>query len=82
MLLLQHNFKKLRNNLEKSTDTGKFTRHLQYKGGVILWKHWKQAYEEDRMHGIRTFHRLSDEHFELTPTSRMRNHLADEVLCP
>lgn len=51
-------------------------------GKEILWTHWKRAYEYDRSMGIRTFHRLSDEHFELTPTSRMRNHLADEVLCP
>lgn len=80
--VFQHNFKKVRNNLEKSHANGKSTRHLQTKSGEILWQHWREAYNYDKSLGIRTFHKLTDAHFELTPTSRMRNHLADEVLCP
>lgn len=51
-------------------------------GCSIVWKHWRDAYSHDRSMGIRTFPRLTDDHFDLSPASRMRNHLADEVLCP
>ena len=77
---LQHNFKKIRNNLEKSCKTSS-KRSLMKDGKPILWEHWKQSYENDLLHNaIRTYHRLSSEHFTLTSSSRMRNYLAYDVL--
>eukprot|EP00112_Aurelia_sp_Birch-Aquarium-sp1_P011554 Seg2427.7 transcript_id=Seg2427.7/GoldUCD/mRNA.D3Y31 product="hypothetical protein" protein_id=Seg2427.7/GoldUCD/D3Y31 len=77
-----HNFQKLRNNVEKSSCNGKTTRHLIYNGCPILWSHWKSAYEFDcTVCCPRTYAKFSDAHFVLTPSSRMRNHLADDVLC-
>eukprot|EP00112_Aurelia_sp_Birch-Aquarium-sp1_P000832 Seg108.1 transcript_id=Seg108.1/GoldUCD/mRNA.D3Y31 product="hypothetical protein" protein_id=Seg108.1/GoldUCD/D3Y31 len=77
-----HNFKKIRNNVEKSSASGKTTRHLMIGDKEILWSHWRASYAFDCRSGIRTFQKLTDEHFELTPCSRMRNHLADDVLSP
>ena len=53
-----------------------------YGNKDILWRYWRDSYNYDWQHGVRTFQKLSDEHFDLTPSSRMRNHLADDVLSP
>ena len=75
-----HNFKKIRNNLEKSNASGKTPRHFIYDGQEILWQQWVDAYNHDKTNSISTFRRLSDDHFYLNSASRMRNHLADDVL--
>ncbi|XP_070552284.1 uncharacterized protein [Ptychodera flava] len=76
-----HNFKKIRNGLEKSSEAPKATRMLQNGEGRILWKYWKLAYQFDQeSHTLPLHHRLKPEHFDLTPASRMRNHLAEDVL--
>ena len=49
--------------------------------GVILWQHWVDAYEWDQAnHCIKVVHNLRAEHFTLDGPSKMRNHLAFEVL--
>ncbi len=78
----QQNFKKIRNNLEKSLPHANAKRHLEKDGKPILWTHWKDQFCHDCEHGLRTFPRLSEAHFDLTPASRMRNFLADDVLSP
>ena len=78
---LQYNFKKLRNNIEKSKAGG--VRHLGKgeSGQHIEWEHFKKAYEWDQKHSTLKIHeRLSEEHFSLGYANKMRNHLACDVL--
>jgi len=56
-------------------------RHFMIGEDEILWTHLKSAYEYDISTNTRLTHRrLSDDHFNLDNASRMRNHLADDVL--
>ena len=77
---MQHNIKKLRNNVEKSYSHG--GKRVLTKGGKnIFWSHWKEAYLWDQKSNSCPLHeRLKEEHFELTPSFRMRNGLAEDVL--
>ncbi|XP_078382573.1 uncharacterized protein LOC144665241 [Oculina patagonica] len=76
-----HNFKKLRNNIEKSKFGG--VRHLR-KGSSerhIEWQHFKSAYQWDQNNSTLKIHeRLTEEHFSLGYANKMRNHLATDVL--
>ncbi|XP_070556918.1 uncharacterized protein [Ptychodera flava] len=75
----KHNIKKIRNNLEKSRRTGKSV--LKYNGHEIVWNHWYNTYTEDqRANSIVVHERLTEEHFDLNAKSKMRNHLAEDVL--
>ena len=77
---LQHNFKKIRNNIEKSNEAGK-PRCLTVAGKRILWKHLIDAYKFDQsLTSIHIHEKLKEEHFQLDPALRMRNHLAEDVL--
>ncbi len=78
--LMQHNIKKLRNNVEKSSSHG--GKRILTKGGKnIYWSHWKEAYCWDQNSNSCPIHeRLREDHFDLTPSSRMRNGLAEDVL--
>ena len=67
---LQHNFKKIRNNIEKSND-----------GKRILSKHLIDAYKFDQtLTSIHIREKLTKEHFQLDPALRMHNHLSEDVL--
>ena len=78
-LNFQHNFKKVRNNIEKSRDGG--VRHLQIGSKYIEWEQWKLAYRWDQQENTLSVHeRLTEDHFHLGYASRMRNHLATDVL--
>jgi hypothetical protein len=70
---MQHNIKKLRNNVEKSSSHG--GKRILTKGGKnIYWSHWKEAYNWDQSSNSCPIHeRLKEDHFDLTPSSRMRN---------
>ncbi len=46
----------------------------------MYWNHWIDAYEWDRAHPLKINHRLTQEHFFLDTRSKMRNHLATEIL--
>ena len=82
MVSLQHNFKKVRNNILKSTLDGSGTRCLTVKeGSYIVWKHFVNAFMFDQREFSMSYHKkLTIEHFELNPASKMRNHLAEDVL--
>ncbi|CAH1277301.1 Hypp9552 [Branchiostoma lanceolatum] len=75
-----HNIKKLRNNLEKSTVTGT-ARCFKTRGQNILWAHLKEAYLHDKTNARAPLIscKIRDGHFQLTPATRMRNHLASDV---
>ncbi|XP_019629354.1 PREDICTED: uncharacterized protein LOC109473763 [Branchiostoma belcheri] len=72
--------KKLRNNLEKSTMTGT-ARSFKVGGKHILWSHLKESYLHDKTNARApvTSSKIKDGHFQLTPATRMRNHLAADV---
>ncbi|XP_078575154.1 uncharacterized protein LOC144861252 [Branchiostoma floridae x Branchiostoma japonicum] len=75
-----HNIKKLRNNIEKST-LGGTARCFKLRGKHILWSHLKEAYVHDKTNarGPLTSYKIRDNHFQLTPATRMRNHLAADI---
>lgn len=74
-----HNIKKLRNNLEKSRPGG--VRLLSYGDKTIQWSHLYQAYKWDQTRNSLKIHeRLTEDHFKLGYATRMRNHLAEDVL--
>ncbi|KAL9967256.1 hypothetical protein ACROYT_G025450 [Oculina patagonica] len=80
MVDCKHNFKKIRNNVEKSNLSGK-PRCLTVDGKKILWSHLVEAYKFDQeCTSIHIHEKLKEEHFNLDPALRMRNHLAEEVL--
>ena len=51
------------------------------EGNNIYWSHWKEAYCWDQKSNSCPIHKgLKEDHFNLTPSSRMRNGLAEDVL--
>lgn len=79
-LSLKHNIKKIRNNLEKSRECGN-PRCLKINGKRVTWQLFKDAYNWDqRSFSLPLHEKLTTQHFELDPASKMRNHLAEEVL--
>jgi hypothetical protein len=79
--LFQHNFKKIRNNILKSTLDGSGTRCLTIGHNNILWEHFINAFNYDQGEFSLSYNeKLTVDHFELDPASKMRNHLAEEVL--
>lgn len=56
-------------------------RCLTIAGKKILWSHFVDAYKFDQTTtSIHIHERLKEEHFNLDPALRMRNHLAEDVL--
>lgn len=70
--------KKIRNNISKSKEGG--TRNLTVGKLPITWKQWIDAYNWDQTSSLPLHHHLSPQHFELGYATKMRNHLAEEVL--
>ncbi|RUA06955.1 MAG: hypothetical protein DSY43_00885 [Gammaproteobacteria bacterium] len=80
LLSLQHNLKKIRNNITKSNSQGK-PRCLCYQGKPIMWKQFRDAFDWDQKNFSLPLHeKLTLLHFELDSASKMRNHLAEDVL--
>lgn len=76
-----HVIKKVRNSLCKSSLAPKSARCLQKGDKYILWEYWVSAYNWDLNCNPFPIHRkLTDEHIYLSTQSKMRNHLAEEVL--
>lgn len=76
-----HNMKKLRNNLYSSGDHEFSTRKLKLKNKLIVWNYWIKAYNWDKNHNPMRVHRkLTNDHIFLNRISKMRNHLAEQVL--
>lgn len=79
----QHNIKKLRNNILKSSleKTSESTKCLQWNNKPIVWEHFINAFRYDQGEFSMSLHeKLKAEHFYLNPSTKMRNHLAEEVL--
>ena len=75
----KHNVKKLRNNVYKSTPKG--TRNLTFAHQPIVWKQWIDAFNWDqKTNSLPIHHRLTINHMELGYATKMRNHLAEQVL--
>lgn len=79
-MFIQHNIKKLRNNIQKSNKSGK-PRCLKIKGKNVTWQQLKDAFNWDQKTCSLPLHeKLTTQHFELDPAAKMRNHLAEDVL--
>ena len=79
--LLQHNFKKIRNNILKSSTDESPTRCLTLRGKTITWDQFWKAFSYDQGEfSMSLHHKLTVDHFQLDPASKMRNHLAEDVL--
>lgn len=78
---MKHNFKKIRNNILKSAVDGN-TRSLKTEQDkYVLWEHFENAFHYDQGElSLPTHEKLTLEHFHLDPASKMRNHLAEDVL--
>lgn len=61
-----HVFKKIRNNIESSK--------------CIVWEHWEECFKFNFQNGFSIHNKLTEEHINLTPSSKMRNELAIQVL--
>lgn len=46
----------------------------------IVWDHWESAYKYNISDGFPIHQNLTNDHIEVTPVSKMQNHLAAEVL--
>ena len=71
---IKHTFKKIRNGIESSRKSNKSAdkgRCLLYDGQHIVWDHWMAAGEFNNQGGFRIHKRLTQEHIELTSTSKM-----------
>lgn len=54
---------------------------METSSGDIQWKYFKEAYEWDQQNSTLKIHeKLTEEHFSLGYASKMRNHLATDVL--
>ena len=74
-----HVVKKIRNSIEASAPHR--NRWLLTPFGELTWQHFKDAYLWDKASNFLRIHRkLTDDHFFLNSTLKMRNHLAEEVL--
>ena len=74
-----HLMKTTRNCLSNS-GSGRTTRFLWNDGLHILWSHISQFYFDDLDSGLKMLPKLTSDHFNLTPYSVMRVHLAAQVL--
>jgi hypothetical protein len=78
---ISHTLKKIRNNISKSGAAAFFKRHLKLKDKFIEWDHFKQAYVWDiSTNPFPVHNKLTQDHIYLTSESKMRNHLAEDVL--
>ena len=75
-----HVIKRVRNNILKSGSGENTTRTLCYNQN-ITWDHWVNAFKWDRETNAFPLHcKLTHDHLYLSQESKMRNHLAEDVL--
>ena len=56
-------------------------RSLKIQGKNVTWQQFKDAFQWDQKSFSLPLHeKLTDQHFNLDPGSKMRNHLAEDVL--
>ena len=76
-----HVVKKIRNSLYSSGNESTHKRKIIHPKGDILWEVLVKAYHWDVQNNFLRIHRkLTRDHFYLSNTLKMRNHLAEEVL--
>ena len=78
LFISQHNFKKIRNNIDNSRESSK--KRLMINGNVIVWEHLYQFYQFDQQNPVPVNRYLTVTHFNLTSGLKMCNHLAEQVL--
>ena len=77
--MMQHNLKRIRNNLEHSRTSSK--KPLMLNGKHVLWDQLYEIYQHDQtVNPVPISRYLAGNHCKLTTYSEMRNHLADQVL--
>ena len=74
-----HLIKTARNCLY-SSGSGSCVRYMWNDGCHILWQHVSNLYYEDMENGLKLLPRLTYEHVNLTPYSKMRVNLAAQIL--
>ena len=67
---LQHNVKKIRNNISKSKEGG--TINLTVGKLPITWKQWVDAYNWNQKNSLPLHHHLTLKHFELDEGMRIQ----------
>ena len=80
---IKHCFKKVRNGIESSkmeNQSSKKGRFLKLDGQPIVWDHFEGAFNFNSQSGLRIHRHLTKEHITLTPSNKMRNNLATQVL--
>ena len=80
---IKHVIKRLRNNAYSSGDSPEHTRKLKWKDCFIVWEHWEKAVMWDMTENPemnRIHHKLTKEHLNLSCSTKMRNHLAEDCL--
>ena len=80
---IKHCFKKIRNGIESSkleNQSSKKGRFLKLDGQPIVWEHFEGAFDFNTQSGLRIHRHLTKEHVTLTPSNKMRNNLATQVL--
>ncbi|MES9901423.1 MAG: hypothetical protein ABW168_01925 [Sedimenticola sp.] len=79
---IKHCLKKIRNGIYASRYDNMNTsgKYLVSNGHSIVWDHFEEAANFNSHFGMRIHRKLTKEHIELTPASKMRNELATSVL--
>lgn len=79
---IMHCLTKVRNNIEisRSENSKQGGRYLILNGHQVVWEHWKECLQFNFQNGFSIHQHLTDDHINLTPASKMRNHLALQVL--
>ena len=82
---VKHVIKKIRNSIFSSKLANKYktdisSRYILMDGKPIVWDTFEAAAKYNIKFGIRIHNKLSNESINLTPTSKMRNGLAENVL--
>lgn len=81
MMDYSHVMKKVRNNIMKSGIKTECTRNLTLpNGNIIQWQMWVDCSKWDESNGLQVHRKLTKEHIYPSTQSKMRNHLAEEVL--
>ncbi|KAK3107457.1 hypothetical protein FSP39_015012 [Pinctada imbricata] len=81
MMDYSHVIKKLRNNILKSGIKKGCTRNVTLVTGEnIQWQMFCDAYHWDKQNALQIHRRLTNEHLYPSTQSKMRNHLAEQVM--
>jgi hypothetical protein len=76
-----HVIKKIRNNLLKSGNSKNHTRLLTLPSSrTVQWQMFIDCYTWDKTNALKLHRKLTNEHFFPSNQSKMRNHLAEQVL--